>query len=187
MWVSSSRIVIGSLAGTRPIQWCPCASLESTATVLLANAGMKRETGSSRRTLPSSTSIMTPTLVTALLCEAMRNSVLDRIGEFRSRSAAPTTVRCASRPSRSTSITAPAILPLSTYSRSTRSIRASRSVESPKDSGLACGSWAACAGTAARINAIGPIHRLSLIAPPRWGMSPIIRSLRTSSRLGHRI
>ena len=60
-----------------------------TTTVVLANDGMNRETGSSRCTRPSSTSIMIATLVIALLIEAMRNSVSVVIGTFFSMSRRP--------------------------------------------------------------------------------------------------
>ncbi len=62
----------------------------ATATMVLAYAGMKRLTGSFRPILPSSTSARTPTLVIALVCEAMRKIVSVVIRRFASLSAQPT-------------------------------------------------------------------------------------------------
>ena len=64
-------MVIGRFAGT--IGATP-ASVR-TATVVFANAGMKRLTGSLRPSLPSSTSDRIATLVIALVCDAMRKIV----------------------------------------------------------------------------------------------------------------
>ena len=82
--------MIGRAAGTLPA--LPAVGVPvtgGTTTVVFANDGMKRDTGSSRCTVPSSTSIMTATLVIALLIEAMRNSVSVVIGTFFSTSRRP--------------------------------------------------------------------------------------------------
>ena len=73
-----------------------------TATVVFAKAGMNFETGSVRATFPSSTSIITATLVKAFVWEAMRKIVSFRMGRPASTSALPKASRCATRPPRAT-------------------------------------------------------------------------------------
>ena len=73
-----------------------------TATVVFLNAGMNFETGSARPTLPSSTSIMTATLVKAFVCDAMRKIVSVFIGPPASRSALPNASWKTTRPLRAT-------------------------------------------------------------------------------------
>ena len=77
-------MVIGRRAGTTATRPPSLAS-----TVVLANGGMNCETGSVSEIRPSSTSIITPTLTTALVIEAIRKMVSVRIGAFFSRSALP--------------------------------------------------------------------------------------------------
>jgi hypothetical protein len=74
---------------------------------------MNRETGSFSRTLPSSTSIMIATPVIGFDIDASRNSPSFGIGFFDSRSIMPRASKCAMRPLRATSVTAPATLPAS--------------------------------------------------------------------------
>ena len=59
---------------------------------------MKRDTGSERRTFPSSTSIRMATPVTGLVIEAMRKMPSFRIGVFDSRSIIPCASKCATFP-----------------------------------------------------------------------------------------
>ena len=66
MWVSRSRIVIGRFAGTTD---------PPVATVVFANCGIRRLTGSLIVSLPSSTSDRMAVLVMAFVCEAMRKMV----------------------------------------------------------------------------------------------------------------
>ncbi len=80
-----------------------------------ANSGMKRETGSSRRNLPASTSISTPTLVIGLVIEAIRKIVSGVIGRPASMSRRLTQASWATSSCRATSMTAPAISPCSTH------------------------------------------------------------------------
>ena len=61
----------------------------ATATVVFLNAGMNRDTGSARPSLPSSTSIIAATLVKAFVCEAMRKIESFFIAVPASRSALP--------------------------------------------------------------------------------------------------
>ncbi len=63
---SKSRIVIGRFSGSSLSGYWPASSERSTPTFVSANAGMYFETGSSSDSLPSSTSIMIATDVTAL-------------------------------------------------------------------------------------------------------------------------
>ena len=65
----------------------------SAWTVVCANAGMNFDTGSVSSTRPSSTSIMRPTLVSALLCDAIRKMLSVRIGACCSRSRNPAAAR----------------------------------------------------------------------------------------------
>ncbi len=103
MWVSRSRIVIGRFAGTTLTgEPATAPAGGGSATVVFSNAGMNRETGSARPTLPSSTSIITATLVRAFVCEAMRKIVSVFIGRPASTSAFPKASRCATRPLRAT-------------------------------------------------------------------------------------
>ena len=71
----------------------PPASVRGIATFVSLNSGMKRDTGSDRRTFPSSTSIRMATPVTGFVIEAMGKMVSLRIGAFASMSISP----CASR------------------------------------------------------------------------------------------
>ncbi len=102
--VSRSRIWICRRAGT--ISTPPSA--RRSATVVFAKAGMKRLTGSARRTWPSSTSIMTAALVMAFDCEAIRKIESTRIGSFASRSRQPSAFSYTVCPSWSTTATRPA-------------------------------------------------------------------------------
>ena len=68
--VSRSRIVICRFAGT-----IVPSDPFSVATVVFANAGMERPAGSFRPIFPSSISERIATLVSALVCEAMRKIV----------------------------------------------------------------------------------------------------------------
>ena len=61
MWVSRCSTVIGRAGATR--------SPASFSTVTPANSGMNFETGSSSATAPSSTRIITATLVSGLVIE----------------------------------------------------------------------------------------------------------------------
>ncbi len=76
-------MVMARRAGTRG-----CA-VSALATVVCAKSGSQRETGSESRSRPSSTSAITATLVTALLCEAMRKIASGVIRLPASRSAQP--------------------------------------------------------------------------------------------------
>ena len=76
MCVSRSRIVIGRFAGTTLTgEPATAPGGGGTATVVFSKAGMNLETGSARPTFPSSTSIITETLVKAFVWEAMRKIV----------------------------------------------------------------------------------------------------------------
>jgi hypothetical protein len=72
------------------------------ATVVFSKAAMYLETGSARPIFPSSTSIITATLVKALVWEAMRKIVSFLMGRPASTSACPKASRCATRPLRAT-------------------------------------------------------------------------------------
>ena len=76
---------------------------------------MKRDTGSVSRSFPSSISIMIATPVTGFDIDAMRKMASLRIGVFESRSMTPCASKCAVRPRRATSVTAPASCPESRY------------------------------------------------------------------------
>ena len=112
-------MVIGLEAGTsvisgggapRPVgAGVPSGPDFTTATLVSLNSGMKRDTGSVRRTLPSSTSIRMATPVTGLLIDAIRKMPSLRIGAFDSRSVIPCASKCATLPRRATTVTAPAI------------------------------------------------------------------------------
>jgi hypothetical protein len=73
------------------------------------NSGMKRVTGSVRRTFPSSISIRIATPVTGFDIDAMRKIASLRIGVLCSRSMSPCASKCATRPLRETIVTAPVI------------------------------------------------------------------------------
>ena len=103
MWVSRSRIVIGRFAGTTATgEPATAPAGGGRATVVFSKAGMNRETGSARPIFPSSTSIITATLVRAFVCEAMRKIVSFCMGRPASTSAFPKASRCATRPLRAT-------------------------------------------------------------------------------------
>ncbi len=107
--VSRSRRVIGRLAGTTSSMGPSIAF----STLRSANSGSSRSTGSSSRSLPSSTRIIAATAVIGLDIEAMRKMVSRRMGVLRSRSCRPTTSTWVS-PRRSIRVMAPATSPLST-------------------------------------------------------------------------
>lgn len=87
-------MVMALLAGTTLTGLPGTAPLGgATATVVFWKAGRNLDTGSLKAIRPSSTSIMTATLVTALLMDAMRKIVSVRIGRFASRSASPVASR----------------------------------------------------------------------------------------------
>ena len=71
---------------------------------------MNFDTGSVRRTLPSSIIIRIAVPTTGLVIDMMRNIVSVCIGFFDSMSVRPCACRCAMRPLRATSVTAPAKL-----------------------------------------------------------------------------
>ena len=85
MWVSRSWIVIGRRAATTVR---PLSALD--ATVVCANAGMNRLTGSLNAILPSSTRMRIAVLVIAFDCDAMRKIASGVIGRRDSRSIHPT-------------------------------------------------------------------------------------------------
>ena len=85
-----------------------------TATVVVANAGTYRETGSASPTRPSSTSIITATLVIAFVWDAMRKIASFVIARAASTSALPKASWCTTRPPRVTYVTRPATRPSST-------------------------------------------------------------------------
>ena len=121
--VSRSRIVISRVADTRstsgggpprppgppgPAGAAPPPRVRlGTATFIDLNSGMKRETGSLSRTLPSSTIIITATAVIGFDIEARRNTPSFGIGRLLSMSIKPCASRCAILPWRATSVTAP--------------------------------------------------------------------------------
>ncbi len=82
--VSKSAIVIARRAGKAATPASPL-----TATVVVAYAGMNRPTGMLGVRRPSSISERTATLVSALVCEAMRKIVSTVIGRFASLSLHP--------------------------------------------------------------------------------------------------
>ena len=65
----------------------------AASTVVFSKAGMNFDTGSVSAMRPSSTSIITPTLTTALVIDAIRKIVSVRIGVPFSRSADPAASR----------------------------------------------------------------------------------------------
>ena len=83
------------------------------ATFGFLNSGMKRDTGSVRRSFPSSISIRIATPVTGFDIDAMRKIASLRIGVFASTSIRPCASKCAMRPLRDTIVTAPVICPAS--------------------------------------------------------------------------
>jgi hypothetical protein len=71
--VSRSSIVICRRAGTVPAASPLVGDSAGASTRICLNDGMKRDTGSEVRSLPSSTSIMIATLVTGFVIDAIRN------------------------------------------------------------------------------------------------------------------
>ena len=116
-----------------------------TATVVVLNAGMNFDTGSFRRSLPSSSSIIAATLVTAFDIEAMRKIASFCIsGGSAHGPRAPRFSKYATRPSRTTIVTVQATV-LATYRFIVSESRASRAGLSPTVSGRTAGSACACA------------------------------------------
>src|SRR2546422_3922656 len=74
--VSRSCTVTCRMAGTRESRVPFAESPSATSTRSFLNAGRYFETGSSSDSFPSSMSIMTPTLVTAFVMEAIRKIVV---------------------------------------------------------------------------------------------------------------
>ena len=72
------------------------------ATFVSLNSGMKRDTGSVSRSLPSSISIRMATPVIGFDIDAMRKIASFRIGVFASRSISPCASKCATLPRRDT-------------------------------------------------------------------------------------
>ncbi len=107
--VSRSRKVTGRLAGTTS-SIGPSMLL---STLRSAISGSSRSTGSSRRSLPSSTRIIAATAVIGLVMDAIRKMLSRFRGVPRSRSCMPTTSTWVS-PRRSIRVMAPATSPLST-------------------------------------------------------------------------
>jgi hypothetical protein len=109
--VRRSRTVIGRLAGTNdtpvPMSGPGPGSLR-VATVVLANVGTNRLTGSFKPTFPSSTSMRIAALVIAFVCDAMRKMVSVVIRRPASLSRQPNARSYTCLPSRSTSATTPA-------------------------------------------------------------------------------
>ena len=83
-------------------------SVFSTTAESPCSSGMNFETGSVSRTLPSSTIIITATPTTGLVIDMMRKMASFCIGFLVSRSIRPCASKCAMRPLRATSDTAPA-------------------------------------------------------------------------------
>ena len=103
---------------------------------MLLNSGMKRDTGSARRTLPSSTIISTAAAVIGLDVEARRKMPSFGIGFLDSTSIRPCASRWTILPRRATSVTAPDGDPASRCRFTASRTRASRSAENPASSGL---------------------------------------------------
>src|SRR2546422_4316549 len=82
--VSRSCTVTCRMAGTRESRVPFAESPSATSTRSFLNAGRYFETGSSSDSFPSSMSIMTPTLVTAFVMEAIRKIVVLRMGDRKS-------------------------------------------------------------------------------------------------------
>ena len=106
------------------------------ATVVRANDGRKRLTGVVSERRPSSSSMSTAALVSALVCEAMRNTALGVMRCFVSRSLQPTARSYTTWSSRNTSATAPPISSCTTAASSIESMRASRSTAKPWRNGM---------------------------------------------------
>ena len=87
----------------------PAAFERGIATCVSRNSGMKRDTGSDRRTFPSSTSIRMATPVTGFVIEAIGKMVSFRIGASASMSMRPCASKWATCPRRATTVTAPEI------------------------------------------------------------------------------
>jgi hypothetical protein len=100
---------------------------------------MNRPTGSVRRILPSSTSIITATPTTGFVIDMMRKMVSFCIGFFDSRSISPCASKCATRPLRATSVTAPLKVLPSMWRCISSVTRFSRSADNPTSSGRAVG------------------------------------------------
>ena len=107
-----------------------------TATIACLNSGMKRETGSLSRTLPSSIIIITATAVIGFDIEASRKIASFGIGLFASTSLRPCASKWTTLPRRATRVTAPGSAPASICRCTASLIRASRSLDMPTSSGL---------------------------------------------------
>jgi hypothetical protein len=107
--VSRSRTVIGRCAGT--VSFRGPSSRRST--LRSASSGSRRSTGSSSRSVHSSTRIIVATAVIGLVIEEMRKIVLRPIGPSAPSAFAPIASTCTS-PRRLTSVTMPGTSPRST-------------------------------------------------------------------------
>ena len=87
MWVSRDWMVIGPSGATR--------SPSAMSTVTSANSGTNFESGSSSAAFPSSTRIITDTLVTGFVIEKMRRmSSGSSVSSLAPRSRSPTASQC---------------------------------------------------------------------------------------------
>lgn len=124
--VSRSRTVIGRFAGTES-----SSSLSIVRrTFRFASSGRNSSTGSSSRSLQSSTRAIAATAVIGFVTEARRKIVSRRIGAARSNASVPIASAC-SAPRRLRSATRPGSRPLSTWRSSVSCILLSRAGANP--------------------------------------------------------
>ena len=107
--------------------------------------------------------------------DARRNSPSFGIGFFASRSIMPRASKCAMRPRRATSVTAPATLFASMWRWTASPMRFSRSVERPTSSGFAAGTVPATSGN--------PMSATTTITASTRIVLPLLERVRRRFRL----
>ncbi len=124
--LSRSRALIGRLAGTVSSSG-PSMRFN---TLRLASSGSRWSTGSSSRSLHSSSRIIVATAVIGLVIEVMRKMVSRRIGSLPPTALLPITSTCISS-RRLSRVTRPGRVPRSTWPAMTWCMRSSRPLENP--------------------------------------------------------
>src|SRR5665647_142407 len=163
-----SRTVIGRIAGT--VSWSGPSS--RFRTLRSASSGSSRSTGSSRRSLHSSTRIIAAAAVTGLVIDEMRKIVSRRIGSLPPTAVVPIASTCTS-PRRLTSVTRPGAWPPSTCPATTSCMRPSRASDNPP---AIIGSSPACESRRVLLEAVQSLGH-ALRHPRLHGRDPILGRL----------
>ena len=176
VWVSTWRTVTGRASGSTTGR-TPSRLMR---TRWFSYSGIHFAIGSSSRNRPSSNSIISAVETIGLVIDIRTKMVSFVIGTPFSRSRQPCASKWTTFPLRATRVTAPAIRPSSTYSRTKRSIRCRRSDDMPTDSGLPTTTSSAARGDGAASStaastapaAAAPPHRPARRSFPRCMFRP---------------